>query len=89
MIVYDSNKIFYPNKCYIDIDFESIKQCIMKIPGEKEDYGSYVMIKHTTHFITVNRLGKIKVFYDESIDNCAKETVKTVTEIFKNHGYDI
>lgn len=82
--MYKYNKIFFPKEMFFSIDFDLIKQKIKKHYTEYDDFGSLLIVSADGTMISVNNLGKVEMFYNNSQqEKSIKTHISAIENIFK------
>jgi len=89
-MMFSEEKSFYPNKIFIDFQLTDVKNHLNSSDIYKiKDFGSIVIAENNNYLITINNIGKVKLFYnslDEKtlnsiIYDIEKSMKKTISEL--------
>lgn len=75
---------FVPNEIYPYINFSSIKSELISLYGDHEDYGSILVLKYKDYHISINKIGKITIFYNVYDQKEIKFISDLIERTFKN-----
>lgn len=78
---------YLPSPLYLNIEFEPIKADIAKISHDTLDYGSIILLKEKDYSVSVNKIGKITVYFNNVQPD--KSLFEKIKEIFSVYKYNI
>ncbi|WP_176345168.1 hypothetical protein [Priestia aryabhattai] len=87
---YNYSKELNPNNIYPSINFNKIKKQLKLISDTNEfkDYGSLFLLKNHQFAVSVNKIGKVYVFYNDIEKDEYSHTLESIEHIFKTEASD-
>lgn len=64
-MIFQNKNEYIPSSVYPDLDFSKVKYKLIEFAKDYIDYGSLFLMKNDRVNITINKNGKIVVFYNE------------------------
>lgn len=81
--MYRKSELFYPRKIYLDLDFEEIKNYLKRTSLNFDDYGSLLVLKEPDLILSVNKIGKIEIFYNDVSKERINNSIDKIEDIFR------
>lgn len=81
--MFKKRNTYSPEKIYIDINFESVKNDLKQIYDNYDDFGSLMRINFDQYMITVNRMGEIKFLYNDLNEMKVRKNLRNIEQAFQ------